>query len=153
MQSLRPNFLSDTNDWGRVWRLRFSNKLLVQKIPDILFYFWVQWSRNWCVLLLHLLASFKLISISISGIQSMSCSLDENDSNPSLNIILATICWSWFKPLRSTAERRFMPCLSCFPGVSDLVHSRGSWVSRCWYTNEVLHPLNRLSASVTGLTA
>ena len=46
-----------------------------------------------------------------------------------------------------------MPCLSCFPGISNVVDSCDSCCSRCWCSYEVLHPLNRTSASVTDLTA
>ena len=48
--------------------------------------------------------------------QPISSSEDENDSNSSLSIVSATICWSHSKPLRSTAGNGFSMTLSCWLG-------------------------------------
>ena len=55
-----PFFFSDTNNWGGIWRLRFSNEILVQKLLNVLFRLWLQWSRDGCVLLLHWLAILQV---------------------------------------------------------------------------------------------
>ena len=95
---------------------------------DLVIKFWFRSSSMYCFtsgysgLGVHFFCtgwlSFRLISISRSGMQPMSSLLDENDSYSFLSIVSAIIRWSRAKLLRSTPGRGF--CLLCLAAQEEL---------------------------------